>query len=536
MSSPPTERFLHGEVASKGLVTGVLRIEHAFVEPTGGAGTDAEERERFEQALEDARQGLTNLIAESDDMGGEILEFQLALIEDPELRDPALAAIAEGRSASAAWQKVIDEQIGDYQSAEDDYFRARAHDLQDLRDRVLRRLGGSETAGQGLPDDTILLSEELAPSHFLEIDWTRCRGAALTGGSTSSHVAILARARGVPLLVGLQMAEPPVEDGVAAVLDAEAGRLILSPSPGTWAEYQKRVRIRAAERAALADFLEAPAITRAGERITVQISVDDPRLLEGLDPAQSDGVGLTRSEFLFYGRDDLPDEETQFTAYRELLRWAGERPVTVRTLDAGGDKPIAGLTPPGESNPFLGQRGLRLSLARPEVFRAQLRALARAAPFGRLRVMLPMVTTPAEFMQASQLFDDVLTELRQDGIGASRPPLGMMVEVPAAALRIADFAADFFSIGSNDLVQYVTATSRDCPAVSDLHDPLNPAVVDLIRRVVDHGRDSGKEVSLCGDMAAEPETLKALLDLGLRNVSVAPAALGTVKAEISRYG
>jgi len=218
------------------------------------------------------------------------------------------------------------------------------------------------------------------------------------------------------------------------------------------------------------------------------------------------------------------------------MRWARGRPVTIRTLDAGGDKPIPGLTPDGESNPFLGLRGLRLSLARPDVFRVQLRALARAAAEGDLKVMLPMVTRPQELEATRALFRKAVSELVAAGIPAGMPKLGMMVEVPSAALNIAAFDADFYSIGSNDLVQYVTAAGRDCESVRELYDPLEPGVLELIHRVVQHGKLTGREVSLCGDMASDPRYLPALLDTGLRAISVAPARLAGAKAQIAAYG
>ena len=262
------------------------------------------------------------------------------------------------------------------------------------------------------------------------------------------------------------------------------------------------------------------------------LNVDDPAALRELDPAHCDGIGLTRTEFLFHGRE-LPDEERQYQAYAAVLRWAAGRPVIIRTLDAGGDKPIPGVTLDGEVNPFLGLRGLRLALARPEVFRVQLRALARAAALGPLKVMAPMVSVPAEMARFRALFDEVAADLAAAGIEAATPPLGMMVEVPAAALTAGAFEADFLSVGSNDLIQYVMAASRDNAAVASLYDPRSPAVLELIRRVVDAGRARGIEVSLCGEMASDPELVPLLLEAGLRRLSVAPAALGAVKAAIA---
>jgi phosphotransferase system enzyme I (PtsI) len=269
--------------------------------------------------------------------------------------------------------------------------------------------------------------------------------------------------------------------------------------------------------------------------VRVLVNIDDPAIIETIAPETCDGVGLTRTEFLFQTR--LPDEATQLAFYRRLLDWAGGRPVTIRTLDAGGDKPVPGLTLP-EDNPFLGVRGVRLSLARPEVFRVQLRALARAAAgaAGRLKVMVPMVTVPAELDRVREMLATEVVALRADGIAAAMPPVGMMVEVPAAALTAEAFAADFYSIGSNDLIQYVTASARDNAAVARLADPRNPAVAELIARTVAAGETRGVEVSLCGDMASSPDLAATLLRAGVRVFSVAPAQVGVVKQAIGAVG
>jgi phosphoenolpyruvate-protein phosphotransferase (PTS system enzyme I) len=325
-----------------------------------------------------------------------------------------------------------------------------------------------------------------------------------------------------------------VRDGTVALLDAERGHLVLDPSPTTLGDAHRRLAEHAASAATNVRFLDRPAITANGDRVEVLINVDDPALLAALDPRHTDGIGLTRTEFLFRGAE-LPDEARQYQAYAAILKWAAGRPVIIRTLDAGGDKPIAGLTPDGESNPFLGLRGLRLSLARPEIFAVQLRALARAAVGGGLKVMAPMVSTPAEFEAFRRLFREVVDALNAEGVAAVLPPLGMMVEVPAAALCASDFNADFMSIGSNDLVQYVMAAGRDIASVRSLYDPTNPAVLELIDRVVDSGQRHGIEVSLCGDMASDPALVRRVLELGLRRLSVAPATLGAVKAAIAGW-
>jgi phosphoenolpyruvate-protein phosphotransferase (PTS system enzyme I) len=265
------------------------------------------------------------------------------------------------------------------------------------------------------------------------------------------------------------------------------------------------------------------------------VNIADPAEIDHIDIASCDGVGLMRSEFLFRDGAPLPDEEQQYRAYRKVLEWAGEKPVTIRTLDIGGDKPIKGLTPQGESNPFLGLRGVRLTLARPDVYRVQLRALARAAVHGNLLVMLPMVTVPDEILQSAALLDVVVTELTAAGIANAKPKLGIMAEVPAVAIVPELFKqAAFFSIGSNDLTQYTLAVSRDDARVAALNDPSNPAVLRLIDGLVRHGIANDVSVSLCGDMAGNPKYVAILLGLGLTTLSVAPAMIAEIKKTIAQ--
>ncbi|HZH08580.1 MAG TPA: putative PEP-binding protein, partial [Lautropia sp.] len=285
---------------------------------------------------------------------------------------------------------------------------------------------------------------------------------------------------------------------------------------------------------AVADSLRLKsARTADGVPIKVCINLSDLAELESIDPASCDGIGLARTEFLFPADAGLPDEEAQYRAYSRMLEWADGRTVTIRTLDAGGDKPIPGLTVEDESNPFLGIRGLRLSLARPEVFRVQLRSLARAAARGEIRVMVPMVTMTHELARVRQMLNEELAALLQSGVRAARPVVGMMVEVPAAAIMADEFDASFFSIGSNDLAQYVAAVGRDVGALADLASPTQPAMLRLIRHVVDAGNRRGIETSLCGDAASDPAEIAALLGAGLRTLSVAPAQLSRVKLAIA---
>lgn len=536
MSGDGPELVLRASVASRGLALGPIALLSAAAAARRAAGRPAQEEEALRTALSRAAEELAAVIEASDAMAAEILSFQLALLEDDDLLAPVLRAVAGGAAADAAWGAKLDAEIADYAAGEDEYFRARAADLTDLRDRVLAALGGPAESRGETPAGAILAAEDLTPSRFLATDWSRFGGAALKAGSAASHVAMLARARGVPLLIGLGDGFGSLREGLPAALDAEEGLLLLRPAAGTRAAFGRRAQAAAERRALEAAFLPRPAVTGDGQRVQTLINLDDPALLERLEPAHCDGIGLARSEFLFRADRPLPGEEEQFQVYRRILAWAAGRPVTIRTLDAGGDKPIPGLTPEGESNPFLGLRGLRLSLAHPAVFAQQLRALVRAAPLGQLKVMVPMVTTPAELREARRHLEAALAHCRAAGQAAALPPLGMMVEVPAAALTAGDFPADFYSIGSNDLVQYVTATGRDNDAVAALHDPRNPAVLELIGRVAQAGAARGVEVSLCGDMASDPALVPLLLRRGLRSLSVAPGRLAAVKAAVAAWG
>ncbi len=458
-----------------------------------------------------------------------MLAFQIALLEDDELTRPVRLAIAAHTPADAAWRAAIDAQISDYEAADDAYFRARAGDLRDLRERVLRHLHG--VAEDRLAPGAIVLADDLAPSQFLAADWDRGGGIALSGGSPSSHVAILARARGVPMVVGL--AALPEGHG-EAILDGRSGLLVLSPGEGQRARLSEAAAAHHAAAVRAAGFLTRPAVTADGVAIRVLVNIGDPSDVERIAVATCDGVGLMRTEFLFRDGRPMPGEEEQYRAYRRVLEWAQGRPVTIRTLDAGGDKPIRGYTPEAEANSFLGVRGLRLSLARPEVFRVQLRALARAATHGALKVMWPMVTAPGELAAAAALFDAELAALRAAGIAAARPALGMMVEVPYPALMPQAFAAAaFFSVGSNDLQQYLAAAARDNAAVAPLAEAVVPGVIELIRGLAAFGGERGLDVSICGDLASDTRHTGDLLRAGLRSLSVAPAALGHVKAAIA---
>jgi phosphotransferase system enzyme I (PtsI) len=512
------ELRLFGRSAAPGVAKGVVAVLDAARRPRReAAGTQAEEASALQLALSQAL--------------ADMLGFQVAMLSDEELVRPALEGVGAGESAAAAWEAAMEVEIAGYRDARDDHFSARTADLEDIRDRVLGHLEPGGT-GPVIPDGSVVVAADLPISRFLAIDWARGGAILLTQGSSTSHVAMLARARGVPMVVGLVGAANAMA-GREALVDAATGEVVLDPTEATQVVFAARADREKAANAVSAAFRLGPAVTKDGTRIALNLNASSADELEGLDPAICDGIGLVRTEILFHGPGALPDEDAQYQAYRRIVAWADGRPVTIRTLDAGGDKPIRGVTVDGESNPFLGLRGIRLSLRHPALFRVQLRALARAAAHGDLRIMLPMVTVPAELEAGRKLLGEALASLAHDNRPTGRPKLGIMIEVPAAAIAIDQFDADFFSIGSNDLTQYVTATGRDIGTVAHLADPLNPAVLRLIASVARYGRETGREVSLCGDAGGDARAIGALLRAGLRSLSVAPASVGAAKQAIA---
>ncbi|MCS3450464.1 phosphotransferase system enzyme I (PtsI) [Bradyrhizobium elkanii] len=519
-----------GRTASIGFAHGPFVRVDAGAAGERVAGTLVEEALALRNAIDVASGQIADLAASAGGEAAQILEFQVALLEDEDLIEAIFASIGEGRPAAVAWRSTLDAHIADYNSAPDDYLRARSSDLADLRDRVVHILRGDQGQPLKVPSGGVVCADDLPPSRFLEIDWSGGGGLALLRGSPTSHVAMLARARGIPMVV--QLGSIP-DIGTTALLDGEGATLELDPNAEQVRTFEKRRDSHLKSRASARAILRRPTASWRGERIKLFINIQRVEDLEHADAQYADGIGLMRTEFLLAGRS-VPDEETQFQAYDAVLRWAGQRPVTIRTFDAGGDKPVPGFTMDGEANPFLGVRGLRLCLARPEIFAVQLRALARAAVRGNLKVMFPMVTSADELEAGRKLFADIVQRLQADGIAAMLPELGIMVEVPAAALAVSSFKAAFFSIGSNDLAQYVLACDRSNGALAPLMDPLHPAVLELIARTAEHGRRAGISVSLCGDMAGDPRCLPALLNCGLRELSMNASALAQIKHTIDR--
>jgi phosphoenolpyruvate-protein phosphotransferase (PTS system enzyme I) len=497
----PAPLRLKGLPASAGFASGLLWQPPKSVGGYRPKESRGQELAALEGAIESAIAETADLVAGAEGEAAEILEFQLAMIEDDNFRTVSSEKIEQGLAADAAWTATLDAEIEGYQTSGDEYFRARATDLADIRDRVLAALTGTEAPR--IPVGSIYFSDDIAPSTFLSHDWMG-GGLVLKHGSATGHVAILARQRGIPVIVGI--GDAGINAGIFALVDAVRGEIVLDPGESERASFEAARHGHAQRRAASQAFAPRPAITADGRVVKVMVNIADPGETASIDIAHVDGVGLMRTEFLF--GHGLPAEEEQYKAYRRVLDWARGKPVTIRTIDAGGDKPVAGLTE-DEPNPFLGMRGVRLSLAKPEIFAIQIRALLRAAVAGNLKVMLPMVSVPQEVDAARGMFAEEAARLEADGIAHAMPQIGIMVEVPSVAVTPGRFAmAEFFSIGSNDLVQYVLAASRD---------------------------NWKLEVSLCGDAASNPEMVPHLLSAGLESLSVAASAIGEVKAAIARW-
>ncbi|MEW9807629.1 phosphoenolpyruvate--protein phosphotransferase [Mesorhizobium sp. ZMM04-5] len=529
LSPAPTAIRLTGVPASAGYAKGPLFGLAAAASRYERKASPADDADALRSAIAAASEKLAELAAQSTGEAAEMLEFQLAMLADDSLSDPALAAIENGAAADEAWSAALAAEIEGYEAADDEYFRARSADLRDIRQQVLDALTASGAAEA--PAGAILVGDDIAPTRFLATDWSKGGGIALAAGSSASHVAMLARSRGVPMVVGLGPL-PTHFEGVA-LLDAEHGNILLGDAGNEADLFRANAGAFAARRRQAEDYLYRPAATADGTPVRVQVNIAGPADVETIDIATCDGVGLMRTEFLFGKAAGLPDEETQYRAYARVLEWAAGKPVTIRTVDAGGDKPVPGFTVE-ESNPFLGLRGIRLSLANPEIFRLQIRALLRAAVHGALKVMLPMVAVPEEYERALALFREEADALGAAGVPHSMPPLGIMVEVPSVAIAPELFSrAAFFSIGSNDLTQYVMAAARDNASVAALNSVANPAVLRLIAGVAGFGRDHAIPVSLCGDAGGDPAAIPHLLRAGLRDLSVVPAQLALAKAAIA---
>lgn len=469
--------------------------------------------------------------AESEQVG--ILTAHIELVQDPHLHAQARARIDAGASAAGAWRTATRAACADLTALADPHLRARAADLRDLERQVLRVLAGEAIdAGPRLPEHAIVLADELLPSDFLRLDASRLAAIAMARGGSTSHVAILAAARGIPTLVAAGAAVLGIAPGTPLILDAEAGVLHIDPPEAQRDALRQALREQAerarSERAAA----HLPAITTDGIGVRVMANVGALRETTGACTLGADGCGLLRSEFLYLDRRDAPDETLQAREYAAFASAFGNLPLTVRTLDAGGDKPIPYLPLPHEDNPALGLRGLRTGLRHPDLLIAQLRALLRVGQPQQIRILLPMVNEPGELAKVRAMLDACVYDLGLE----QAPALGVMIETPASALLAAELLrdADFLSIGSNDLAQYTLAMDRGHPELATHLDGLHPAVLRLIATAAQAARTAQKKISLCGGLGADPQALPILLGLGVHELSVVPGAIPRLKAQIRR--
>lgn len=466
-----------------------------------------------------------------------IFEAHLLFLDDEALLDPTRAAIEKGVPAARAWNDTIEDVASSWETIDDPYQRARAADLRSVGTQVLARLLGIEPPTPRLDEPGILVTADLAPADAAALDPATALGVATATGGPTSHAAVLARSLGIPAVVGLGDAVLDVREGTVVALDGDAGVVVVEPTPEIVEEFEARRRDAvAADRTARAD-AAAPVATRDRTSIEVAANVGSPDDVAAAVEAGADGVGLFRTEFLFMSRDAMPSEDEQEAAYRAAAEALGGRPMIVRTLDAGADKPIPYLAQPAEANPFLGVRGLRLGLERPELLDAQLRAILRVAADHPVRVMFPMVATLEELRAGRAAVERARSALVDAGRAApDRIDVGVMIEVPSAALaadRLAE-EADFFSIGTNDLSQYTLAAERGNERVAALADALHPAVLELIRLAATAAAAKDRWTGVCGELAGDPLATPLLIGLGVTELSMSAPAIPHVKQVVRR--
>ncbi|MBX4975205.1 phosphoenolpyruvate--protein phosphotransferase [Rhizobium lentis] len=503
---------LKAKSASPGIASGpaFLAEEPKAASAPGNAGGYG----ALEKAIDISIGELERLAEGADAESRDIIDFQIEVLRDPSIAEATGARMQADENVVFAWVATLDAYIDELEAADEEQMRARAIDILDIKNRVLGALAGTPVAD--FPPGSIFVGKDMEPSRFLAHDWSKGGGIALFAGSTAGHVALLARAKSVPMVVGTGRfsatdGDPVGVDGDAGAVILKAGGMLIPPLAPAGDIKAESDELRTAD----------------GVPILISININDPAEIDALDPATA-GVGLMRSEFSVTSIADAASEERQLAIYRRVLEQAGERPVIIRMLDIGGDKPLAGF----EDLPALepGLRGIRLLLARPEIARVQARALLRAAVFGKLSVMLPMVTFPDEIDRMRELFREEAEKLGRRSLLHRMPPLGMMVEVPSAALMLETFAsAAFFSFGTNDLTQYLAASARDGNEADA--GKAAPAVLRLIEQAVKLAGD--KPVSICGDMAGDPRYLPGLLAAGLRHFSVAPARRPAIRSAIT---
>lgn len=527
----------HGVGASRGSALGRARVRlpHALEVAEERIGRDQVESElaRLHAAIDTVR-GEIHVLRERLHGAlahevGEFLDLHTLLLDDPELLQGLDALIRTGHYAADYALRLQRDRIASvFEAMDDAYFRSRVDDIDQVIGRIHAALHRRDHDTQGVAGE-ILIADNVAPAELAQLQAQGVMAIVTSAGSALSHSAILARSLHLPLVVGTAQALLKINDGDAVVVDGGTGTVILEPNADDLRSHRARMRELARERKQLHRLRREPTITLDGVDIKLYANAESREDVAEAHALGAAGVGLYRTEFLFLQRNELPDEDEQFRAYRDVVLGMTGRVVTIRTLDLGADKADkTGLALRDEPNPALGVRGVRLSMARDGLLETQLRAILRASGYGPLRVLVPMVSASEEMRAVRTLLDKVAVDLRREGHEiAERVPLGAMIEVPAAALALPAFigAVDFLSIGTNDLVQYLLAVDRNNEALGDMYTPLHPAVLRVIRDVIKLAKARGKPVAVCGEMAGDPAFAPLLLALGLEEFSLHPATL-----------
>lgn len=527
--------LLLGVAASPGLAVGKvfqLRRHKIKVNETGGSAND--ERRLLDRALDQAQVQLeslqSELQAQADPAKAAIFAAHQELLADPDLLEIAESCLAKGKSAAFAWQNAFSTHAVRLSKLKNPLLAARAADLRDVGRRVLAIITGQPLEGPDIPANSILITEDLTPSDTAKLDRNKVLGFCTVGGGATSHVAILARALDIPAVAGIEPRALELSNGEPVVLDGSTGKLRLNPDAAEIERIsQLREKLAARQQAELAA-ADQPATTSDGHNVEVVANIggeDDARRAVELG---GEGVGLLRSEFLYLERASAPTEDEQTTIYSDIASALDGRPMIIRTLDVGGDKPLPYLPMPREENPFLGVRGVRVGLEKPELLRTQLRAILRASIGNRLRVMFPMIATLDEIRSVKGMLDEERARVDEAG----ELEVGIMVEVPSTAVMAEQFAreVDFFSIGSNDLTQYTLAMDRGHPKLASIADAMNPAVLNLIAHTVTGAHAHGKWVGVCGGIASDPQAVAILVGIGVDELSVSVPSIPAVKAEV----
>lgn len=500
-----------------------------------------EEIIRFEKAIDKSRKELKVIqdyaTKELGEDKAEIFAAHLLILEDPELINPIKDKIANDRvNAEFALNEVAVMFVSMFENMENQYMKERAADIKDVTKRVLANLLGVSISNPSMiSEEVIIIAEDLTPSDTAQLNRKYAKGFTTDIGGRTSHSAIMARSLEIPAVVGTKTVTSTIENGMNVIIDGLDGKVIVNPNEDEVKLYQKKKVAYEAQKAEWAKLVHEKTVTSDDYEVELVANIGTPQDVQGVLNNGGEGVGLYRTEFLYMGRDTFPTEEEQFEAYKSVLERLGDKPVVVRTLDIGGDKELSYLNLPKEMNPFLGYRAIRLCLEMQDMFRTQLRALLRASIFGNLKIMFPMIATLDEFRKAKSLLIEEKEKLQKNDVKVSdRIEVGIMVEIPSTAVLADVFAkeVDFFSIGTNDLIQYTFAADRMNEQVSYLYQPYNPAILRLVKNVIDAAHKKGKWVGMCGEMAGDEVAIPILIGLGLDEFSMSATSILPARSQI----